>query len=107
MKALVTGATGFIGKHLARDLLRAGWRLSLAVRSPEKARSLGFGETVTAFKLDLGHLPDVDLWTYLGRPDVAFHLAWEGLPNYASLHHLEKNAPRQYQFLIPTPWRSR
>jgi dTDP-6-deoxy-L-talose 4-dehydrogenase (NAD+) len=27
------------------------------------------------------------------------HLAWEGLPNYKSSHHLETELPRQFQFL--------
>jgi dTDP-6-deoxy-L-talose 4-dehydrogenase (NAD+) len=35
----------------------------------------------------------------LGRPEVVIHLAWEGLPNYRSLHHFETELPRQYAFL--------
>jgi dTDP-6-deoxy-L-talose 4-dehydrogenase (NAD+) len=35
----------------------------------------------------------------LGRPDALLHLAWEGLPNYRSLHHFESELPRQYAFL--------
>lgn len=36
--ALVTGATGFIGGHVARDLMAAGWRVRALVR-PESAGS--------------------------------------------------------------------
>ena len=35
----------------------------------------------------------------MGQPDVLIHLAWDGLPNYKSLHHFETELPRQYQFL--------
>jgi nucleoside-diphosphate-sugar epimerase len=35
----------------------------------------------------------------LGRPDVLIHLAWNGLPNYGSLHHFEEELPKQYNFL--------
>lgn len=34
--ALVTGATGFIGGHLARRLVEAGWRVSVLVRDPAR-----------------------------------------------------------------------
>ena len=37
--ALVTGATGFIGGHLARRLLAEGWRVKLLVRNPAKLSS--------------------------------------------------------------------
>ncbi|MDQ7842708.1 MAG: NAD-dependent epimerase/dehydratase family protein [Armatimonadota bacterium] len=37
---LVTGATGFIGSHLAERLLRAGARVRAAVRRPERALQL-------------------------------------------------------------------
>ena len=33
------------------------------------------------------------------HPDILIHLAWDGLPNYKSLHHFETELPRQYHFL--------
>ncbi|MFA3921024.1 NAD-dependent epimerase/dehydratase family protein [Ruegeria hyattellae] len=38
--ALVTGATGFTGGHLARTLLDRGWRVRVLARRPEAARGL-------------------------------------------------------------------
>jgi len=35
----------------------------------------------------------------IGSPDVLIHLAWDGLPNYKSLHHFETELPKQYAFL--------
>ena len=99
MKALVTGATGFIGKHLTRDLLNAGYDVSVAVRSREKLKESGLEKEVSCFLFDLDAIPEGDLWSFFQRPDIVFHLAWEGLPNYSSLHHIEKNLPRHYRFL--------
>ena len=40
-----------------------------------------------------------DCFEQMGRPDVLIHLAWDGLPNYKSLHHFETELPKQYHFL--------
>lgn len=40
MKALVTGATGFVGGHLVEALVRRGDEVTALVRSPAKARTL-------------------------------------------------------------------
>ena len=40
MKALVTGATGFVGSHLAEALRRRGDEVTALVRSPSKAAAL-------------------------------------------------------------------
>ncbi|HLK70935.1 MAG TPA: hopanoid-associated sugar epimerase [Steroidobacteraceae bacterium] len=40
MKALVTGASGFVGSAVARNLLRSGWRVRALVRPRSDARNL-------------------------------------------------------------------
>lgn len=40
MVVLVTGATGFVGRHLVRALLAAGHQVKALVRSPEKATQI-------------------------------------------------------------------
>ena len=40
MKALVTGATGFVGSHLAEALVQNGAEVTALVRSPRKATLL-------------------------------------------------------------------
>jgi len=49
---LITGATGFIGRHCVRALLKTGARLRIFCRDPEKARRL-FGAEVEIVEGDL------------------------------------------------------
>jgi dTDP-6-deoxy-L-talose 4-dehydrogenase (NAD+) len=43
--------------------------------------------------------PPADAYDQLGKPDVLMHLAWGGLPNYSSTHHLEQELPAHRKFL--------
>ena len=43
--------------------------------------------------------PPADCFAALEAPTCSLHLAWDGLPNYRSLYHLETELPRQYGFL--------
>jgi dTDP-6-deoxy-L-talose 4-dehydrogenase (NAD+) len=49
-------------------------------------------------ELDLAS-PATSPFELLGRPDTLIHLAWGGLPNYASDIHLAVELPRQRHFL--------
>lgn len=70
--AMLTGATGFIGRHLADHLLDEGYSLSLLVRTPSKARDLEQrGATLVE-----GDLDDTDaIARATEKADVVFHLA--------------------------------
>ncbi len=43
--------------------------------------------------------PKSKLCDCLSERDVLLHLAWDGLPNYRSLHHFETELPKHYVFL--------
>jgi len=82
-KALLTGATGFIGGHLTRELLRQGWELHLIVL-PETG--LGTIEdlhaAVRVYPHDGTTEQLVDLLAGI-KPDVVFHLASLFLANHS------------------------
>lgn len=74
-KALLTGATGYVGSHVARRLVASGWSVHTVCRT-ESASSLlsGILDLVTVHRHDgstegmMGIMRDVS-------PDVVFHLA--------------------------------
>lgn len=97
MKIAVTGARGFVGRHVLAELARrdvdvvASYRPTASSIVPAMAR-------LQWVSLDLACPPE-DCFTALHRPDVLLHLAWGGLPNYRSSHHVEVEMPRHLAFL--------
>lgn len=96
MKVAVTGASGFIGRYVLAELEKHSVDVVAVVRSA--AQLAQAGPRVQVVRLDLaGHRPTA--FAAMGRPDVLIHLAWGGLPNFRSLHHMESELPNQYRFL--------
>jgi nucleoside-diphosphate-sugar epimerase len=96
MKVAVTGATGFIGRHVVAALERVDATLTLLVRPNTSVPAQWSHHRVV--QQDLLSEPSGAL-EILGKPDVLIHLAWGGLPNYRSLHHFEQELPMHYRFL--------
>lgn len=96
MKIAVTGAAGFIGRHVLNELARQTVEVTAIIRSPvAEAAALPCAREV---RLDIHDAPAA-AFELMGRPDALIHLAWDGLPNYRSLHHFEQELPAQYRFL--------
>ena len=98
MKVLVTGATGFIGGYVVRELINHGYRVVATSKNPEKAKAFEWFSQVQYIPCDLNVVKG-NFFQFFQQPDLLIHLAWEGLPNYKDLFHLEKNLFSNYRFL--------
>lgn len=98
MKVLVTGATGFVGRHVIPRLIEQGHAVTAVARDEAKARDFSWFDRVRFVACDI-HRPIDKPDELFGKPEVVIHLAWPGLPNYKALVHYEEALPADYRFL--------
>lgn len=71
MKILVTGANGYIGRHVVTSLLDSGVEVIACDIKTDNVDS-----RATCVDFDLFNLPDSNIFELLGSPDVCLHMAW-------------------------------
>jgi nucleoside-diphosphate-sugar epimerase len=102
MKVLITGSTGFIGKHVIDYLLNLD-EIDIIVTSSnyEKLNYLFKSKNVTIIPFDIynNQNPDLDLFNLFNKPDKVIHLAWKGLPNYNESFHVTDNLIKDFNFI--------
>jgi dTDP-6-deoxy-L-talose 4-dehydrogenase (NAD+) len=98
MKILVTGATGFIGRHFIPELINRGHEIIAAGMEDKNNLQFPWLDKVRYIQYDLNESND-NCYDRLQRPDRLIHLCWAGLPNYKELFHLEKNLFNSYFFI--------
>lgn len=80
MKILVTGASGFIGLPLVKELAIKGHQVLALSRSEEPGALF---EDCMWINADLSNLSDYQHKIVDFAPEVLVHLAWEGIPDYS------------------------
>jgi nucleoside-diphosphate-sugar epimerase len=93
---VVTGASGFVGRAVLAALAARGIRPTAVTRDRRRLSHLELDLAI--IEGDIG-APDQAFIAEVARHDILLHLAWDGLPNYKSLHHFETELPAQYRFL--------
>lgn len=98
MRIIVTGATGFIGRHLVKKLLQNGHQVIAVARNLERAKELEWYESVSFIQADL-QLDSSAVVEEMDGADALIHLAWPGLPNYQGSFHIFQNLKSDLTFL--------
>lgn len=98
MKTLVTGAAGFVGRHVVTELLSRGHQVIAVDRDEDRARTMPWFQYCRFIAHDI-YQPTSNPRKVFGDSDVVIHLAWQGLPNYKELFHFEDILPADYRFL--------
>jgi nucleoside-diphosphate-sugar epimerase len=93
---VVTGASGFVGRAVLAALAARGIRPTAVTRDRRRLSDLEQDATIIEGDIGVPHPPFI---AEIARHDILLHLAWDGLPNYKSLHHFETELPAQYCFL--------
>lgn len=100
MKILVTGASGFIGNYVIKELVKLKEHeiIATSIDPENKIRNFSWYADVKYICRNLNEDHD-DYFTFFEKPDTLIHLSWEGLPNFKELYHFERNTFKNYFFI--------
>ena len=93
---IVTGATGFVGRHMVPYLLKNGYRVIAVGRNKNKAKQFSWFDDVEFHELDC-HESFLELTSY--NNIGLLHLAWDALTDINDSFHFEVVLPKNYNFI--------
>ena len=99
MKIVVTGATGFIGRHVINSLLSDGYSVTVICRDRSKLNFFNWCNNVQVIEYDINTPLSNEIRDKIVDNDKLVHLAWSNLPNYNQSFHIENQFYNQFDFL--------
>lgn len=94
MKILVTGADGYIGRHIVNNLLDLGHEVIAVDIHTGDINDKAEKKKLNLFTADL-----TNVYTSLGSPDVCLHMAWRDGFVHNSVNHIG-DLSSHYKFLV-------
>ncbi len=91
MKILVTGANGYLGKGVVKQLLNDGIEVVATDFKDNLIDKRAEIKTADLFRIE-------DPYIYFGAPDILFHMAWRDGFIHSSINHIN-DLPRHNNFL--------
>jgi len=98
VKIIVTGAAGFVGRHVVAELIARGHQVIAVDRDEDRGRTMSRFMTCRFIPDDI-YRTGVCPRDVFGDAEAVIHLAWQGLPHYKDLFHFEDVLPADYRFL--------
>ncbi|WP_348541212.1 NAD-dependent epimerase/dehydratase family protein [Thalassospira sp. A3_1] len=96
---IVTGGSGFIGSKVCVKLASEGWLVHAWMRGKTRMDTLDVSGHVERRQIDIYDEAKVrEALRETGAKDM-IHLAWGGLPNYLSCHHIDTELVQQIRFV--------
>ena len=94
MKILVTGADGYIGRHIVNNLLDLGHEVIAVDIHTDDINDKAEKKKLNLFTADL-----TNVYTSLGSPDVCLHMAWRDGFDHNAVNHIG-DLSSHYKFLV-------
>ena len=94
-KVMVTGATGYIGSHLAHYLADIGFEVIALVRDLDRAKD---NPLLKNIKKEYFNLSDSKSFPLINGAAL-YHCAWDNVRDVWTIQHIEKNLLENYSFI--------
>lgn len=99
MRVIVTGSTGYIGRHVIEELLKYPAIEIIAITTNRsKVKNLPISDRIQFLQVDLSKPTSLEILD-CSNCDALIHLAWSGLPEYKNSYHLSHNLDWNKHFL--------
>lgn len=98
-RIIVTGGSGFIGSKVCAKLAAEGWQVHAWMRGRTSLDTLISSDRIECRQIDIYDQAAVRTALQETGAVEMIHLAWGGLPNYLSCHHMDTELVQQIRFV--------